>query len=128
MQLRLLSLLCFVFATSPLLALQPNIPAGTLLPGMIVQTRFGPMDCILSAPRPTVPPGHHIHGRGVYAIDIQVVSSFVPSVRVLQSCGDPELDRITVETLREWRFRPRTIYKLIVPIEFAGRRAILGGR
>jgi TonB family protein len=95
---------------------------------MVVQTRFGPMDCILSAPRPVVPSGHRVHGRGVYAIDIQVVTSFIPSVRVLQSCGDPEVDRIVVETLRQWRFRPRAIYKLIVPIDFEGNHAILGGR
>ncbi|GEM_PF-2500512 len=128
MKCRPLILLWLLLTTSSLLALQPNIPAGTLLPGMIVQTRFGPMDCLVSAPRPVVPPGHHIRGRGVYAIDIQVVTSFVSSVRVLQSCGDPELDRIAIETLRQWHFRPRTIYKLIVPIEFAGGRAILGGR
>jgi hypothetical protein len=128
MRLRSLILSCLVLTVSPLFALQPNPPAGSLLPGMVVQTRFGPMDCIVSAPRPIIPSGHHIRGRGVYAIEIAFVTGWVPVVRVIESCGDPMVDSIVQQTLQQWRFRPRTIYKLIVPIEFAGRHPILGGR
>lgn len=128
MRTRSLSLLCFLFVTSSAFALQPNPPAGSLLSGMVVQTRFGPMDPILVAPRPVVPPGHYLRSRGVYAVEIALVTGWVPAVRVLQSSGDSVVDNVVIQTLQQWRFRPRLIYKLIVPIEFRGRHAILGGR
>lgn len=121
-------LLLFVFTASSAFALQPNPPAGSLLPGMVVQTRFGPVDAIFSAPRPVVPLGHSVQGSGVYAIEIALVTGWVPAVRALQSCGDPAVDNAVMQTLQQWRFRPRIIHKLIVPIDFEGRNAILGGR
>lgn len=95
---------------------------------MVVQTRFGPVDAIVRAPRPAVPLGHYVHSRGVYAIEVALVTGWVPAVRVLQSCGDSVVDNAVIQTLQQWRFRPRIIYKLIVPIDFDGRTAILGGR
>jgi hypothetical protein len=123
-----LILLVLTITTSPLFALQPNPPSGSLLPGGVVQTRFGPMDAIVQAPRPIVPAGHYVQSRGVYAVEVALVTGWVPAVRVLESCGDPVVDNVVLQTLQQWRFRPRTIYKLIVPIEFAGSHAILGGR
>jgi TonB family protein len=121
--------LCSMFAVAfDALALTPNLPAGTLGPGMIVQTRVGSMsNVIITAPRPVIP-RIHPHTRGVYAIDLSVTTGLVYSARVLQSSGDKGVDEAVLETLRQWRFRPRSIYKLIVPIDFTRSGPILGGK
>jgi TonB family protein len=119
---------CLLALASPALALTPNLPAGTLGPDMVVQTRLGPMpNVILSAPRPKVLPVH-IPTRGVYAVDLSVATGLVYSARVLKSSGSKAIDQAVLEALQQWRFHARTIYKLIVPIDFTLRGAILGGR
>jgi TonB family protein len=117
---------CALMVASPVLALTPNLPAGSLGPNMIVQTRLGPMaNCVVYAPRPVIPPAGG-DTRGVYAIDIAVSTGYVYSARVLQSSGNKFVDEAVLDTLRTWRIRPRSIYKLIIPIKFHGRRVTLG--
>jgi TonB family protein len=112
----------------PAMALTPNLPAGTLGPDMVVDTRLGPMPhVILYAPRPKVLPVH-IPSRGVYAVDLSVATGLVYSARVLKSSGSSAIDQAVLEALRQWRFRGRTIYKLIVPIDFTHKGAVLGAR
>jgi TonB family protein len=110
---------------TPGFALTPNLPAGTLDANMVVQTRLGPMNALIDAPRPTVP-AVASRIRGVYAIDVVITTGSVYDVRVLTSSGDKSRDAAVVETLRLWRFKPRMIYKLIVPIEFYGKHVIFG--
>lgn len=121
--------LCGMLAiASRALALTPNLPAGTLGPDMVVQTRLGSMpNVIIAAPRPAIPPVHS-RAHGVYAIDLSVTTGLVYSARVLQSSGDKSVDEAVLNTLHQWRFRPRSIYKLIVPIDFKRTDVILGGK
>lgn len=121
-----LSLLFLLFFAEPAPALTPNFPAGTLNPELVVQTRFGPMDCMIEAPRPKK--RFSATGRAVYAIDINVVRGDAYAVRVLQSSGDHATDETVRGILEHWRFRPRSIYKLIVPVQFAHGLAFWGGR
>jgi TonB family protein len=110
------------------LAFTPNLPAGTLGPGMVVETRLGPMpSIILYAPRPIVLPVP-VPTRGVYAVDLSVATGIVYSARVLKSSGSKAIDQAVLEALQQWRFRARTIYKLIVPIDFTRKGAVLGAR
>ena len=125
--LRLITLCALLVSASPLLSLTPNLPAGTLGPGMVVQTRTGPLDCIVDAPRPRLAPMRS-QAHGVYAADIAVATGYVYSVRVLQSSGDAALDNAVLDALQKWRFRPRLIYKLIVPADFRGSTVHWGGR
>ena len=126
--MRTLLLCCMLALASRALALTPNLPAGTLAPGMVVETRLGPMQSIiLYAPRPTILPVR-VPTRGVYAVDLSVVTGVVYSARVLQSSGSRAIDQAVLEALRQWRFRGRTIYKLIVPIDFTHKGAVLGAR
>ena len=126
--MRTFLLCCLLALASPALALTPNLPAGTLGPDMVVQTRLGPMpNVILYAPRPKVLPVH-VPTRGVYAVDLSVATGLVYSERVLQSSGSKAIDQAVLEALLQWRFRARTIYKLIVPIDFTRTGAILGGK
>jgi hypothetical protein len=114
-----------LITASPLMALTPNWPAGTLRPDMLAQTRNGPVDCILAAPRPRIP-AIRGHGRGLYAADIAVATGIVYATRVIESSGDPGLDNAMLNALQQWRFRPRLIYKLVVPVDFHGHTAHLG--
>ena len=117
---------CFLLtlATSGF-ALTPNLPAGTLGPDMVVQTRLGAMNAIVHAPRPIIS-NVASPTRGVYAIDIMITTGSVYDVRVLTSSGNKSVDAAVMETLRMWRFKPRMIHKLIVPIAFHGTRVTLG--
>ncbi len=124
--MRILLLFCTLSLATPLVALTPNLPAGSLGPDMVVQTRSGPMpNVIASAPPPVVPPTA-MSGRGVYAIDITVTTGFAYSVRVLQSSGHSTFDNAARDALMKWRFRQRMIYKLIVPIRFDKSKVTLG--
>lgn len=128
--MRAFVLISVLLVARPLMALTPNLPAGSLGPEMIVQTRLGPMpDCIVYAPKPRLPRGFSHHGpraHGVYAVDLSVATGLVYSARILESSGDRFLDNVTVEALRQWRFKPRSIYKLIVPVDFDGNTIKLG--
>src|ERR1700730_17207731 len=126
--MRTFLLCCLLALASPALALTPNLPAGTLGPDMVVQPRLGPMpNVILYAPRPVIGP-MHVPSRGVYAVDLSIATRLVYSERVLQSSGSKAIDQAVLEALLQWRFRARTIYKLIVPIDFTRTGAILGGK
>ena len=126
--MRSLLLCCMLALASRALALTPNLPAGTLGPDMVVETRLGPMpSVILYAPRPAILPVH-VKTRGVYAVDLSVATGLVYSARVLKSSGSKAIDHAVLEALPQWRFRARTIYKLIVPIDFTRTGAVLGAR
>jgi len=47
---------------------------------------------------------------------------------VIESSGNSDVDNAMLYTLQQWRFRPRLIYKLVVPVDFSGHTAHLGGR
>lgn len=63
---------------------------------------------------------------GLYAADIAVGTGYVYATRVIESSGNPDLDNAMLNALQQWRFRPRLIYKLVVPVEFHGHNAHLG--
>lgn len=124
--MRILLLCCMLSLATPVVAIHLNLPAGSLGPDMVVQTRLGPMpNVIVSAPPPVVP-RTAMSGRGVYAIDITFTSGFAHSVRVLQSSGHSTFDNAARDALMKWQFRQRLIYKLIVPIRFDGAKVTLG--
>jgi len=100
--------------------LTPNLPAGTVTSGLVVNTRFGAMpDAIRYAPKPVLPREvQRLSGHGVYIVDIAIVRGFADDVRVLQSSGSKILDDVAIEALSKWRFKPRSVYKVTVPIDF----------
>ena len=57
-----------------------------------------------------------------------MATGYVYAVRVIESSGNSDLDNAMLTTLQQWRFRPRLIYKLVVPVAFSGHTAHLGGR
>jgi len=58
-------------------------------------------------------------GRGVAILKIDPRTGSVVSASMLKSTGQGILDRAAVQTFRQWRFKPRTLTTLEIPIEFA---------
>jgi len=118
--MRLALVFCFLLLPASLLALTPNIPAGTLVSKNVINTRDGPLhNAVINAPDPVIPAiARQQRSRGVYVVEISVVRGIVDNVRVLQSSGNKILDDAAIEALLKWRFRPRSVYKVTVPIDF----------
>lgn len=118
-------LLLLTVAASPVWALTPNLPAGTLTPNFGIMTRLGTFDHGVNyAPVPQVP--RHWNGSGVVILDLSVRTGIVDVARIWQSTGSKEMDDAFVATLQQWRVQPRTVYKLYVPFRISGGRVHLG--
>ena len=118
--MRLALLFCLLLSPGSLFALTPNIPAGTLVSKNVIRTRDGLLqNAVVNAPDPVIPAiARQQRSRGVYVVEISVVRGIVDNVRVLQSSGNKTLDDAAIEALLKWRFRPRSVYKVTVPIDF----------
>jgi TonB family protein len=79
-------------------------------------------DILVYAPKPPYPyelRAQHRGGSGVFVFEVETDSGLVLSVTVEKSTGIPELDESTVNTLRQWRFKPhRAAKKVKIPITF----------
>ena len=102
-------------------ALTPNIPYGDVSSHLVINTRVGAMhNAVRYAPQPVLPPGIPrplAPGHGVFAVDVGIVTGYPLDVRVLKSTGSKPIDNIVVETLRKWRFSPRSVSKAIIPVD-----------
>ena len=101
-------------------------PAATK-PG---QPRRAQVDSVISAsaakpvttyaPRPEYPHGarsRRVAGSGVCVVSVDA-SGNVTSASMAQSTGSPLLDTSALRTVRTWKFKPGTVSKVSVPIEF----------
>jgi TonB family protein len=73
------------------------------------------------APRPEYPRKAHsqrITGSGVCVVSVDPQSGSVTEASMAQSTGDPILDNSAISTFRTWRFKPGTVSKVRIPIEF----------
>jgi TonB family protein len=59
-----------------------------------------------------------IGGKGVVELSIDPKTGVVTSARMLQGTGQDMLDQSALKAFRQWRFRPGTIPKVKIPIEF----------
>jgi len=121
-------LLLLIVSSGPVLALTPNIPAGTLTPNFAVMTRLGTFQRAINyGPIPRIPPvPHHWHGQCIVILDLSVRTGYVDFARMWQSTGSKEVDDALVATLQQWRVQPRICYKLYVPVTISGGNVKLG--
>ena len=73
------------------------------------------------APRPEYPSEartRHITGSGVCVVDVDPGSGNVTGASMAQSTGNPILDDSAVRTFRKWRFKPGTVSRVRIPVEF----------
>jgi protein TonB len=72
------------------------------------------------APRPDYPQearSHRIEGNGVCVVSVDASGS-VTNASMARSTGSPLLDKSVLRTVRMWRFKPGTVGKVSVPVEF----------
>ena len=75
----------------------------------------------INAPMPKYPypmSTRGIGGKGVVELSIDPKTGVVTSAQMLQSTGQDMLDQSALKAFRQWRFRPGTIPKVKIPIEF----------
>jgi periplasmic protein TonB len=73
------------------------------------------------APKPEYPSEartRHITGSGVCVVDVDPGSGNVTGASMAESTGNPILDDSAVRTFRKWRFKPGTVSRVRIPIEF----------
>jgi TonB family protein len=59
----------------------------------------------------------HLTGSGLFALHI-AADGHVARVEALKSIGHPSLDQAAIAAFRQWRFRPRSIQLVRVPIRY----------
>ena len=72
-------------------------------------------------PVPPYPPDAarwNIRGTGQFQVIVNFETGEVEDVKVLQTIGDGRFDRSVTNTLRKWRFRPRTTHSFKMPFSF----------
>jgi len=75
----------------------------------------------ISAPLPDYPyqaKHAHITGSGVCVMLVDRRSGRVTGAMMAQSTGNAILDKMTTNTFAEWRFKPRTVSQVQVPITY----------
>ena len=73
------------------------------------------------APRPDYPSearSQRIIGSGVCIVSVDPRSGRVTEASMAQSTGDLRLDNAAISAFRQWRFKPGTVSKVKIPIEF----------
>jgi protein TonB len=73
------------------------------------------------APNPEYPSEartRHITGSGVCVVDVNPGSGNVTGASMAESTGSPILDDSAVRTFRKWRFKPGTVSRVRIPVEF----------
>jgi TonB family protein len=71
---------------------------------------------------PEYPMGFVIHGakgRGRFRLTVNAKTGLVDEVKIVQSTGFPDLNKLAVKALLQWQFQPGTRSPVEVPVEFA---------
>jgi protein TonB len=63
-----------------------------------------------------------ITGSGVCVVSVDPRSGNVIEASIAQSTGKPILDKSALNAFRKWRFKPGTVSKVRIPIEFNERQ------
>ena len=101
----------------PLLARPPEPPTHTVT---VDSEEFRKI--ALSHPAPQYPieaRRRHITGKGRYHLHVSLDTGEVTSVDVLTTTGHRILDRAAIAALKRWKFRPRALIGVKVPITFS---------
>jgi TonB family protein len=74
------------------------------------------------APKPEVPAdarARHLSGAGVCVVYVRP-NGTVERVEMLQSTGQPILDKASINAFSRWRFVPGSVKKVKIPIRYTG--------
>jgi TonB family protein len=73
------------------------------------------------APRPEYPyeaRSKHMTGRGIVVVNIDPSTGNVTSAQLLRSTGHEILDDAALDAFRKWRFKPGSVHKVKIPINY----------
>jgi TonB family protein len=90
-------------------------------PGERVMSRAAAKAVTTYAPRPPYPQearSRRIAGSGLCVVSVDPASGSVTEASMAQSTGSPLLDKSTLRTVRTWKFKPGTVSKVSIPVEF----------
>ena len=60
----------------------------------------------------------NLSGNGVCVITVDTATGTVTNASMVQSTGNPLLDKFTIQTFRSWRFKPGTVSEVRVPVSY----------
>ena len=60
----------------------------------------------------------NLSGSGVCVVTVDTATGTVTNATMFQSTGNPLLDRLTMQTFKNWRFKPGTVSRVRVPISY----------
>jgi TonB family protein len=78
-------------------------------------------DLAAYAPRPEYPRAarsHSVTGNGICVVTVDPGSGNVTEASMVQSTGSQLLDNAALRTFRKWRFKPRTVSKVKIRVDF----------
>ena len=61
---------------------------------------------------------HGVKGRGRFRLTINAKSGLVDEVKIVQSIGYSDLNKLAVKALLQWQFKPGIPSPVAVPVEF----------
>ena len=60
----------------------------------------------------------NLTGSGICFVTVDTATGSVTNATMFQSTGSPLLDKLTIQTFKSWRFKPRTVSEVRVPISY----------
>src|SRR5205807_9001009 len=90
--------------------------------GVEPQVTTGAPAGLIKKIEPEYPIGFVIHGakgRGRFRLTINSKSGLVDEVKIVQSTGYSDLNKLAVKALLQWQFKPGTASPVEVPVEFS---------
>jgi len=88
---------------------------------MEAQVTTGTPPGLIKKIEPEYPSGfiaHGAKGRGRFRLTINPKSGLVDEVKIIQSTGYQDLNKLAVKALLQWQFKPGTPNPVEVPVEF----------
>jgi TonB family protein len=75
----------------------------------------------ITAPLPGYPyeaKRRNLMGNGICIVTVDPATGRVTDATMSQSTGSPFLDKFTIQTFKNWRFKPGTVSQFRVPISY----------
>jgi TonB family protein len=60
----------------------------------------------------------NLTGSGTCVVSVDPATGTVTNATMFQSTGSPLLDKLTIQTFKNWRFKPGTVSEVRIPISY----------
>src|SRR6476659_8398993 len=62
---------------------------------------------------------HGVTGTGDFLLSFDYDTGHLQEIHIVKSTGSPMLDKYTIDSLKHWKAKPRSIHRLLVAMGFA---------